>query len=308
MEIIEVEIEKIRPDENQPRTFSDEESLKELAQSILTEGVINPIEIDKDFKIITGERRWRAAKIAGLKTIPAKILEIDVEERFMRQMNENLHNDTMSFSDIAKGFKKMIDEYFRPAKVSSKGQPQTGVTWLKEKTGKSLGYIEEHLEYLKMDQSLQKAVEEEKVDSTMVRVIQRTPEEHREKIQEKAMKGEFKTREGAMELVTAIKREGENPEVLKELLEKDYSKYEGSVEMSDAIAKISPRLTDILEKSQEPSVEIGKLSEQLGEWIKNNPRRGVGKFFESKIIVNMNFMKLMIDKWFKGDEEEQKLI
>jgi hypothetical protein len=308
----EVDIEKIKPDPNQPRSYIDELELREMAQSIVTEGIINPIEIDEKFMIITGERRWRAAKLAGLKTVPVKVLEISKEERFLRQMVENLHNDSMAYADTAKGLKKLINIAFSPGEkpFSPRSGPtkEIGISWLHEKTGKSFGYIDEHLTYLEMDKTLQKGVEKGEIEQSMVRVIQRTPEEYKKKIQEKVLKGEFKTRGGALELVSAIKREIENPHVIKKLLEKDYSKYTGAAEMHEAVAKISPRLTDILEKSQIPSVEIGKISEKLGEWVKDNPRSKVGKFFEPKIVVNMNFMKITIDKWLKGDDEDQKLL
>ena len=78
MEIIEIEIDKIKPDKDQPRTSMDELELKEMAQSIVTQGVINPIEVDNDMVIITGERRWRAAKIAGLKVVPVKIFNLNL--------------------------------------------------------------------------------------------------------------------------------------------------------------------------------------------------------------------------------------
>ncbi len=74
--IISIPIEKIKPDVNQPRQYIDEEDLKGMAQSIVTEGIINPIEVDKNFVIVTGERRWRAAKIAGLKSVRAMIIEV----------------------------------------------------------------------------------------------------------------------------------------------------------------------------------------------------------------------------------------
>ena len=78
---ISIPIDKIRPDKNQPRKSFDEDALKGMAVSIKNEGVINAIEIDEKFIIITGEQRWRAAKIAGLKEVPVKIIENITEER-----------------------------------------------------------------------------------------------------------------------------------------------------------------------------------------------------------------------------------
>ncbi len=91
MKIVNVLLSKIKPDKNQPRQTIDEEHIKEISQSIVTEGVINAIEIDENNVIITGEQRWRAAKLAGLKEVPCKILKITPELRFRRQVIENLH-------------------------------------------------------------------------------------------------------------------------------------------------------------------------------------------------------------------------
>ena len=160
MEILQIEIDKIKPDKKQPRKSIEIEDLKEMAQSIVTEGVINPIETDSDFVIITGERRWRASKIAGLKTVPVKVLKINAKERFRRQVIENIHNDTMSYDDTARALSKLKVDYFHPVKVINKGQPQTGVTFLSKMVGKSLGYIEERFDYLKASAPLQKAVKD----------------------------------------------------------------------------------------------------------------------------------------------------
>jgi ParB family chromosome partitioning protein len=76
----EIEIERIIPGVSQPRTDFNEETLKELAQSIKEKGIIQPIVVsrvgDGTFRIIAGERRWRASKIAGLEKIPAVIKDV----------------------------------------------------------------------------------------------------------------------------------------------------------------------------------------------------------------------------------------
>lgn len=87
--IVIVDINKIHPDPNQPRkVFKD---LNEMAQTIRTQGIINPIEIDENGQIVTGERRWRAAVLAGLKEAPCAVKAgLSKEERLERQLVENL--------------------------------------------------------------------------------------------------------------------------------------------------------------------------------------------------------------------------
>ena len=70
-----VPIEKLKPDPNQPRKYIDEEYIKELAISIKNEGIVNEIETDKNFIIITGEMRWRAARSIGIKELSVKIID-----------------------------------------------------------------------------------------------------------------------------------------------------------------------------------------------------------------------------------------
>ncbi len=112
--INEIEIDKIFPNENQPRKNFDEEALNELTQSIKLHGVINPIVVNKEgdrFMIIAGERRYRAATIAGLKTIPAIVM--DIGEKKVREIAliENLQREDLNAVEAAKGIKELMDRY-----------------------------------------------------------------------------------------------------------------------------------------------------------------------------------------------------
>src|SRR3989338_5939330 len=115
MEYKTIPIDKIKTDSNNPRQSSKEENFKEMAKSILTAGVINPIEVDKNLVIITGERRWRAAKIAGLKMVPVRIIDISEDKRFVRQVIENIHQNTMAPLDIAMALDKIRNRVAKPA-------------------------------------------------------------------------------------------------------------------------------------------------------------------------------------------------
>jgi ParB family chromosome partitioning protein len=306
MQINEVKINEIKPDPNQPRKSIDEIDLREMAQSIVTEGVINPIEIDKNNVIITGERRWRAAKIAGLKTVPAKILELTGEERFMRQVIENIHHNTMSDWDTANALQHLIDVNFQPRKV--KGNPETGISWLAEKTGKSLGYIEGKLDHLRQSDKWKEAIKTGKVEGKFTAVLAQTVKDFRPIMEEKILNNEFKTRNEARELASALSRERDNPRVVKKLLDTDYSKFTKLGEVEKVIQEISPRVSELITKSYEPSQKISKIAEDLKEWVRSNPKGSVGLIHAPRIVVNLNFMKTLIDEWFKGNEDEPKLL
>lgn len=97
--VIWVDTDEISPDPNQPRKeFSDEE-IASTAFTIESQGIINPIEIDENYVIVTGEIRWRAAQKAGLKQIPCIIWQNGDDKRFERQVVENLHHHQLSDRD-----------------------------------------------------------------------------------------------------------------------------------------------------------------------------------------------------------------
>ena len=81
-----------------------------MAETYKNQGLIQPIEIDKDYQIITGERRWRAAKLAGLKKIPCRILEdLTEEQKLERRLIENIHHEPLTDLEKAEAIKKLIE-------------------------------------------------------------------------------------------------------------------------------------------------------------------------------------------------------
>ena len=112
--ITELKITDVMPNKNQPREQFDEEALLALSESIKEYGVIQPIIVtktEKGYKIVAGERRWRAAKKAGLKTIPAVIRDYD--DRAVKEVAlvENLQREDLNPLEIAAGYRSLMDEY-----------------------------------------------------------------------------------------------------------------------------------------------------------------------------------------------------
>lgn len=112
-EIVELNIDELRPNPYQPRTIFDEDALKELAESIKENGVFQPIIVKKSIKgydVIAGERRLRASKIAGKKTIPAIIRQISDDKMAEIALLENLQRENLNALEEAKAYKSLIDK------------------------------------------------------------------------------------------------------------------------------------------------------------------------------------------------------
>ena len=112
--IQEVEIIRITPNPYQPRLSFSEEKLKELADSIKEHGVIQPITVTKNngsFEIVAGERRFQAAKMAGLKTIPVIIRDANEKQKLELAITENVQRHDLDAIEEAKAYKKLIDEF-----------------------------------------------------------------------------------------------------------------------------------------------------------------------------------------------------
>jgi ParB family chromosome partitioning protein len=113
--LAEIPIEWIRPGKYQPRVYFDEESLKELAASIKTQGVIQPIVLrpvgSDQYEIIAGERRWRAAQVAGLEKVPAVVRSVDDDAAISMSLIENIQREDLNPLEEAAALQQLIDEF-----------------------------------------------------------------------------------------------------------------------------------------------------------------------------------------------------
>lgn len=111
---VEIALEKIKPNPHQPRKDFDEEKLKELAETIKEYGVLQPVilqEKNGSYILVTGERRFRAALLAGLKTIPALIKEYDAQQSMEIALVENLQRENLNPIEEAAAYKKLLEEF-----------------------------------------------------------------------------------------------------------------------------------------------------------------------------------------------------
>lgn len=154
--IVNINISLIKPNENQPRKEFDEELLLELSQSIKTYGVIQPIivrKLEKNYEIVAGERRWRAAKKAGLKEIPCIVKDMKELDSIKIALIENLQRQDLNPIEEAEAFEELMKNH---------GFTQEEVAKI---VGKSRSYIANTIRLLKLDDKTISQIEEGKISS-----------------------------------------------------------------------------------------------------------------------------------------------
>jgi ParB family chromosome partitioning protein len=159
----EIELALIEPNPNQPRTVFDEEALEELAASIRSYGVIQPITVkeieDGKYFIIAGERRYRAAKIAGLDRIPAYIRTAEDENVVEMALIENIQREDLSAIETALAYQKLLDQ-------SGETQEQ-----LAQRVGKKRATITNYLRLLKLPAEIQVCLKNKNIDMGHARAL-----------------------------------------------------------------------------------------------------------------------------------------
>lgn len=161
--INEIPISQISPNPDQPRTTFDEDSLEELAMSIRELGIIQPLTLRStgidSYQIISGERRYRAARLAGLETVPAYIRTANDSELTEMALIENIQREDLNAIEIALTFRKLIDQY-------SLTQER-----LSERIGKKRATIANFLRLLKLPAEVQIGLRDRKVDMGHARAL-----------------------------------------------------------------------------------------------------------------------------------------
>ena len=165
--ISEIALSKIYANPDQPRHTFDEEALQELAQSISDHGVISPITLRKDadgrYMIIAGERRFRAAKLAGLHAIPAYIRTAKDEQVMEWALIENIQREDLDAIEIALAYQRLMDEYNLTQERMS------------ERVGKKRATVANYLRLLKLPAEIQLGIKEKKIDMGHARAILGSP-------------------------------------------------------------------------------------------------------------------------------------
>ena len=146
---IKLKINQVEPNREQPRKVFDEESLQELAESIKQFGVLQPLIVQKRkdyYEIIAGERRWRAAKLAGLKEVPVVIREMTDQEIVEISLIENIQRENLNPIEEATAYKRLLTEFnLKQEEVA-------------ERVSKSRTAVTNSMRLLKLDERVQQMV------------------------------------------------------------------------------------------------------------------------------------------------------
>lgn len=222
--VYDIELEKIYANPNQPRKAFDHGALKELADSITVHGVITPIVLNRDgdrYMIIAGERRFRASKLAGKKTIPAIIRDYD--ERQIKEISliENLQREDLNPIEAAVAMQQLMKDYNMTQEE------------LSTRIGKSRSAIANTLRLLTLSSVVIRLVESNKLSAGHARALVTLPTEVQENIANKAVKDKLSVRD----IEQAVRDYYTPPEDVKKA-KRDKMKMEMSVELRDMVSRM----------------------------------------------------------------------
>ena len=209
--IIKISLENIQVNPYQPRTYFDEESLRELASSIKELGVIQPITVRKigdSFQLVSGERRFRASKLIGNKSIPAYIRTANDQEMLEMALVENIQRKNLDPIEVALSYQRLIDEI------------QLTQEELSVRVGKKRSTVTNYLRLLKLDPILQTGMRDGFISMGHGRaLINVKSSEDQLAIYEKILREKLSVRQ-TEELVKSLKVEATGPNETKKYLPK----------------------------------------------------------------------------------------
>jgi len=155
-QLLEIDLDLIEPNSEQPRTRFSENNLEELTQSIRANGVVQPIIVRRkggNYEIIAGERRWRASQRAGLQKIPVILREVTDEKLLELALIENIQRQELNPIEEARAYKKLVEKLGLTQEI------------IAERVGKNRTVITTAMRLLKLPKDIQELVEEEKISA-----------------------------------------------------------------------------------------------------------------------------------------------
>ena len=244
---IKVKLSKIEPDRNQPRKNFKEDELNELAESIKNLGLIEPIVVQKrndSYEIVTGERRWRAAKIAGLTEIPVVVREYSEEEKVLVQLVENIQRESLDPIEEALTYKRFLTEF-------NLKQDE-----LAEKIGKNRTTITNSTRLLNLDERVQKMISDDIISAGHARPLLAIEDKDKQfELANKILDEELSVRE-TEKLIKALKKPKKPKKQTEEALQLIYRKYE------DELREVLGAKVEIVAKDNEKGrIEIEYYSQ-----------------------------------------------
>lgn len=249
----EINIDEIKVDPCQPRKNFD--NIEDLAESIKLHGVISPITVFKTdkmnfYRLCFGERRYRAAKQAGLKSIPAVVINDVIKDLFEKQLVENVQREELSFDEIAETIKHLVD-------VEKKKKKD-----IAQSLSKSNSYVTLYYNYAKIDEKIKQLLTPKTKDITLIVEINKF-----------LNNAEAKIRDAALQLI--INEDNINRNIIDKLNNLSVNGNEAIITEDDLVR---PNINDYLDESEET---IQKL--ETGEKDNNNIAENNVNTYESEI-------------------------
>jgi ParB family chromosome partitioning protein len=269
--LIHIPLELIRPNPSQPRLYFDEEELRELAVSIAEVGIIQPVvvlSVESGYELVVGERRLRAAKLAGMKTIPAIVTESAPAEQQMMALMENIHRSNLSPLEEATSFRDILER-------SGWNQSE-----LAEKLGRSQPSIANKLRLLKLDESVQILVLEGKLSERQARALLSLPPDEQAALASSAVEENLAVKELEQRV-----REG-TPLSTKEPKKK---KKSSSLSFSG------------------PDGPTGEILRDVADVVERNRKKGISVMWKVKELAQRQLVvELVVDLREQSDEAGRK--
>ena len=294
MKILQKNIKDLRADPNQPRKNIAPQQIEELAVSLKNRGLINPIEIDTKNVIVTGQMRWEAAKLLGWEKIPCRVIDIDGGDKFLRQVHENIHNNSMTAWDTANALQtcaNIIQKLSVPGKLKSRRggkRYEVMVEEVSKEIGRSKSYVSQHLSLLRETKEIREAAKSRDFKRTKIREANKAPLKYRTKLKKKVLK-EDPPRIAITKLAQHLHHA--TPEQAKELLKTNYSGM-NELRAVDTIRKIAPGEAEIIQNVQDKADHTLRLINQLSDNLSSYPLAIFDSDSSKMLIVSLSlFMK-----------------
>jgi ParB family chromosome partitioning protein len=171
-DLLHIQLDLLDPNENQPRTSFSQSTLEELASSIKSRGIIQPLVVRKNrdrFQIVAGERRWRAAQLAGLQKVPCIVKDIPPDNVLEVSLIENIQREELNPIEEANAYRRLLDEL--------------GITQdeIAKRVGKDRSSITNSLRLLKLPNEIQQLVQDQKLSMGHARALLSITEPGRQK-------------------------------------------------------------------------------------------------------------------------------
>lgn len=186
-DLVYIKINLIQPNLNQPRKNFDKEKLQELSESIKKYGILQPLIVKQNgplFEIIAGERRWRAAKIAGLEEVPVQLKQFDKKTMTEVALIENIQRENLNAVEEAQAYQRLIDEY---------GLSQEEVA---QRVSKNRSTITNSLRILRLNQNILDLIKEGKLSTGHAKaLLSIEDEELRDKISQRVIEENLNVRD-----------------------------------------------------------------------------------------------------------------